>query len=374
MRFTLSTTALSTRLGILSKVLNNKSTTPILNSFLFEIADGTLTITASDNENVMKSRLPLDETDGDGRFTVVSTTMINAVKELPEQPITIEVDSEAHTIRLSYQNGVYNFTTTNEEDYPEVLTIEDDTCDITIPSSVLSDNISRSIFATANEELRPVMNGIYFDLTAEALAIVASDGHKLVRNKVYNIKSEQPLSFVLPKKPATLLKNVLAKDESDVLIRLDSHVADIIFGDSQLRCRLIEGRYPNYNAVIPQDNPNIVTMDRKLLLGMLKRVLPFSSDNSGLVRIHIEAGKLVVSSEDIDFSTSAKEEIVCDYVGTSMNIGFKGSSMVEILSSLDSDDVRLEIADPSRPCLILPEQQPENTEVVALTMPMLLND
>lgn len=374
MRFTLSTSALNTQLGILSKVINSKNSMPILNSFLFEVSNGTLTITASDTENVMKTRLPLDESDGGGRFAVVHTTMINAVKELPEQPITIEVDTTAMTIRLLYQNGVYNFTISNADEYPETLSIEEETRDLTIMSSVLADNISRSIFAIAAEELRPVMNGVYFDLTPEALAIVASDGHKLIRNKVYNIKTDQPASFVLPKKPAMLLKNVLQKDESDVLIRFDGRVADIVFDESELRCRLIEGRYPNYNAVIPQDNPNIVTIDRKIFLGVIKRILPFSSDSSGLIRIHIETGKIVVSSEDIDFATSAKEEIVCDYVGTSMNIGFKGPSVVDILGSLDSDDVRLELADPSRPCLILPEQQPENEEVVTLTMPMLLND
>ena len=245
---------------------------------------------------------------------------------------------------------------------------------LTLPNNVLADNITRSIFATASEELRPVMNGIYFDLTSESLAVVASDGHKLVRNKYFGVKSENPTSFILPKKPATLLKNILGKDDSDVVIRFDDRNADITFGDTVLQCRLIEGRYPNYNSVIPQDNPNHLTIDRKVLGGALRRVLPFASESSQLVRLHLEMGKMEISSEDVDFSTSAKEEIVCDYNGSTMNIGFKGSSLSEILNNLSSEEIVLELADPSRPCFIIPSEQPENEDVLMLIMPMLLND
>ena len=219
-----------------------------------------------------------------------------------------------------------------------------------------------------------MMNGIYFDLTPDCLAIVASDGHKLVRNRNYSIKTEQPTSFILPKKPATLLKNVLVKDESDVSIRFDERNAEIRFGDNTLMCRLIEGRYPNYNSVIPQDNPNQLSIDRKVLIGTLRRVMPFASESSQLVRLHLEPGLLEVSSEDIDFSTSAKEQITCDYAGGSMNIGFKGPSLNDILNNLASDEIELQLADPSRPCLVVPVQQPENEDVLMLLMPMLLND
>ena len=241
-------------------------------------------------------------------------------------------------------------------------------------SSVLADNITRTIFATANEELRPVMNGIYFDLTPEALAIVASDGHKLVRNRNNAIRTLEHKSFILPKKPATLLKNTLDKDDSEVVIRFDERNAEIKFGNTTLQCRLIEGRYPNYNSVIPQDNPNELTIDRKTLMGALRRVLPFASESSQLVRLHLENGKIEVSSEDIDFATSAKEEIACDYSGDSMNIGFKGASLNEILNNLSSAEVTLQLADPSRPCLIVPVEQPEDEEILMLIMPMLLND
>ena len=374
MRFTLSSSALSSRLSILSKVINSKNALPILDCFLFEVVNNTLIITASDSENVMKTSMPLDDSDGEGQFAVNNRTILDAVKELPEQPLTIDVDTQSFVIKVIYQNGLYNFTGQNAEEYPIAQTMPEGASVLTLSSNVLSDNITRSVFATATEELRPVMNGIYFDLTPDALAIVASDGHKLVRNRNFSIKTENPTSFILPKKPANLLKGVLAKDDSEVIIRFDDRNAEITFGDTVLLCRLIEGRYPNYNSVIPQDNPNQLTIDRKVLIGALRRVLPFASESSQLVRLHLEAGKIEISSEDIDFATSAKEEIPCDYNGNIMSIGFKGSSLSDILNNLSSNEVELQLADPSRPCLIVPSEQPENEDILMLIMPMLLND
>ena len=218
------------------------------------------------------------------------------------------------------------------------------------------------------------MNGLYFDLNQEALAIVASDGHKLVRNKILSITNEEPVSFILPKKPATLLKNVLTHDDTPVEIRFDNLNAEVTFAAGNLKCRLIEGRYPNYNSVIPTDNPCQMTIDRRALLGSVKRILPFASESSQSIRLRLGIGQVEASSEDIDFATSAKETIVCDYNGTPMSIGFKGPSLVEILSSLTSDEVLMELADPSRPCLIFPSEQPEGQNILMLIMPMLLND
>ena len=370
----LSSTALSSRLLLLSKVLNNKNAMQILDCFLFEIENGKLMLTASDNENAMRMSIGLNESDQNGKFAINSHWILDAVKELPEQPLTFEVDTTNMTIKILYQNGMYNFTAQNADEYPIAQQMPETATSLTLPSNVLADNITRAIFATAQEELRPVMNGIYFDLTPDALAIVASDGHKLVRNKNFTVRTETPTAFILPKKPATLLKNVLGKDDSDVVIRFDERNAQISFGDTTLLCRLIEGRYPNYNSVIPQNNPYQLTIDRKTLIGALRRVLPFASESSQLVRLHIENGKIEVSSEDIDFSTSAKEEVTCDYTGSAMNIGFKGPSLTEILNNLNSEEVTLQLADPSRPCLILPVDQPENEDVLMLIMPMLLND
>lgn len=374
MRLTVSSTSLASRLSALSKVFNSKNSMPILDCYLFDVNEKTLTITASDSENVMTTQLQLDDVDGNGTFAVNNRTILDAVKELPEQPLTLDVDMSSYGIKVVYMNGIYNFTGQSGNEFPRLQPLSDNAASIVIDSKTLSNDISRSIFATANEELRPVMNGIYFDLTPEALAIVASDGHKLVRTRNNTVKQESPMSFIMPKKPATLLKGVLQKNEDEVLIRFDERNASINFPGGTLSCRLIEGRYPNYNSVIPQDNPNRMTIDRTVLIGVIRRVLPFASDSSQQVRLHIEPGKAVISSEDIDFYTSAKEEIVCDYNGIPMDIGFKGTSLMEILSNLDSEEVELQLADPSRPCLILPTQQPENEDILMLIMPMLLND
>lgn len=374
MRFNISSNALSSRLLTLSKVINSKNSLPILDSFLFEVHDAQLTVTASDSENVMQTILPLNGCEGEGNFVVNNHTIIDAVKELPEQPLTIDINYDEWKMYITYQNGSYNFPIQNADEFPKAQPVSDGATTITIDASILQNNITRSLFATAQDELRPVMNGIYFDLTADALAIVASDGHKLVRNKNYTIKSDAPAAFILPKKPATLLKGVLGKDGGDITIRFDERSAEISYAEGKLSCRLIEGRYPNYNSVIPENNPNQVTIDRKSLIGALRRVLPFASDSSQLIRFNIDGGTLALNAEDIDFATSARENVACSYVGQPMSIGFKGSSLVEILNNLDSDEVIIELADPSRAGVIVPSTQPENEDVLMLIMPMLLND
>lgn len=375
MRFTVSSSALSSKLNMLAKVIGSKNSLPILDCFLFQVANGEMSITASDSDNVIKSTLALTDHDGEGEFCVPNRVILDALKELPEQPLHFDVDAagEAVAIKIVYQNGLYNFTGQNAEEYPRTQSMNDACTTVSLPTEMLINNISRSLFATANDELRPVMNGIYFDLTADALAIVASDGHKLVRSKNFTIKSESPSAFNLPKKPASLLKNILSKDGDDAIIKFDDRSAEIQFTDGVMRCRLIDGRYPNYNSVIPK-NPNEVTVDRRGLQSALRRVLPFASESSQLIRFHIESGRFEVSSEDIDFSTSAKEQLSCEYNGSPISIGFKGSSLMEILSNLTSDNIIIQLADPSRAGIIVPAEQPENEDILMLIMPMLLND
>lgn len=375
MRFTVSSSALSSKLNMLAKVIGSKNSLPILDCFLFQVANGEMSITASDSDNVIKSTLALTDHDGEGEFCVPNRVILDALKELPEQPLHFDVDTagEAVAIKIVYQNGLYNFTGQSAEEYPRTQSMNDACTTVSLPTEMLINNISRSLFATANDELRPVMNGIYFDLTADALAIVASDGHKLVRSKNFTIKSESPSAFNLPKKPAFLLKNILSKDGDDAIIKFDDRSAEIQFTDGVMRCRLIDGRYPNYNSVIP-NNPNEVTVDRRGLQSALRRVLPFASESSQLIRFHIESGRFEVSSEDIDFSTSAKEQLSCEYNGSPISIGFKGSSLMEILSNLTSDNIIIQLADPSRAGIIVPAEQPENEDILMLIMPMLLND
>lgn len=374
MRFTLSSTALNSRLQTLSKVINNKNSLPILESFLFQVRNGQMTVTASDSENVMQTSVALESHDTDGDFAVPSHTILDAVKELPEQPLTFDVNLDTYEVTVGYQNGLYHFAAQNAQEYPQSEPLTGDVHVITIDAEVLCNSINRTIFATDNNEIRPVMNGIYFDLTPDCLAFVASDGHKLVRCRNYNIKSEVPASLILPKKPATLLKNGLAREKGDVVIKFNSQRAEVRFSEGVLICRLIEGVFPNYNAAIPKDNPNELTIDRKVLQSAIRRVLPFASMSSQLVRFRLDAGSLEVSSEDLDFATSAKEQLVCDYAGQPMQIGFRGDFLMEILGSLDCEEIKVQLGDPSRAGIVLPTEQQDNEDLLMLIMPLLLND
>ena len=374
MRFTVSSTALSSKLVALSRVINSKNALPILGDFVFDVSEQTLRLTASDSENTMQTTVELTDSDSDGRFAIGNHDLLEAVKGFSEQPITFDVDLQSNIAKITYQNGLFSLPTENADEYPTAQTVGDAATTIVISNQMLAENINRSIFATAQDELRPVMNGIFFDLTPDCLAIVASDGHKLVRNKIYSIKSDQPASFILPKKPATLLKNLLGKDGGDVTIRFDERNAEINYGDGIILCRLIEGRYPNYNSVIPQNNPNELRVDRSGLLAALRRVQPFANDSSNLIRFHVDGSTLQLDAEDYDFSKTATERMSCDYNGQTMSIGFKGSSFIEVLSNFDCPEIVIQLADPSRAGLVLPSEQPENQDVLMLMMPMLLND
>ena len=374
MRFTVSSTALSSKLNALSRVINSKNSLPILADFVFDINNGMLQLTASDSENVMTTQLELTDVDGYGRFAVGNHDLLEAVKGFSEQPLTFDIDQQANIAKISYQNGLFSLPVESADEFPMAQKVSESAIEIVIPNSLLAENINRTLFATAQDELRPVMNGIYFDLTPDHLAVVASDGHKLVRNKVFTIKSDQPAAFILPKKPANLLKNLLGKDGGDVTIRFDERNAEINYGDGTLQCRLIEGRFPNYNSVIPQNNPNEMHVDRLGLLAALRRVQPFANGSSNLIRFHVEGSTLQLDAEDYDFSKTATERMSCDYNGNPMSIGFKGSSFIEVLSNFDCPEVIIQLADPSRAGLVLPSEQPENQDVLMLLMPMLIND
>lgn len=374
MRFTVSSTALSSKLTALSRVINSKNALPILGDFVFEVSGQTLHLTASDSENTMRTSVELTDCDSEGRFAIGSHNLLEAVKGFSEQPITFDVNQEINLVKISYQNGLFSLPIENADEFPVSQSVGSDASVITISNQLLNENINRSIFATAQDELRPVMNGIFFDLTPDCLSIVASDGHKLVRNKLFSITNDQPASFILPKKPASLLKSLLGKDGGDVTIRFDERNAEINYGDGIILCRLIEGRYPNYSSVIPQNNPNEIRVDRNGLLAALRRVQPFANDSSNLIRFHVEGSMLQLDAEDYDFSKTATERMTCEYNGHPMSIGFKGSSFIEVLNNFDCPEVIIQLADPSRAGLVLPSEQPENQDVLMLMMPMLLND
>lgn len=375
MQFTVSSGALNSRLQTLQRVISNKNTISILDCFLFEVAENVLTITASDSENIMQMTVELDECTGGGRFAMPNLKTLNAIKELPEQPLQFNVDDDVHGVEVNYLNGTFHLMAQNGEDYPMISDSDEELSELNIPSALLAEDISRSLFATSQDEIHPVMEGIYFDLTADNLTIVATDGRKLVRNRIMSISADDaPASFILPQKPAQLLKAVLSRVDENVVIKFSKKSAEISFDGGTLYSRLIEGRYPNYNSVVPTTNNNRVVVDRKSLMGALKRVLPFASESTPLVRFHVEPAMLCLSAEDVDFATSAKESIMCQYEGIKMDIGFNGNSIYEILNNLNSEEVELQLADPSRAGVIVPAQQPEDQELLMLIMPMLLND
>ena len=374
MKFIVSSTGLYSHLQAVSRVINSKNSLPILDCVLMEVKEGKITLTASDSESTLSTSFEVNDSDGEGRFAVSAKKFLDSLKEIPEQPITFDVNTSSMEITIYYQNGKYSLVGQNAEDFPLAPGLGESAIHVEMETKILLNGINRTLFATADDELRPVMNGIYFDLTPDYLAVVASDGHKLVRNKVLNIKSDQPAAFILPKKPASLLKGVLGKQGGDVVIRFDERNAEINFEEGTIICRLIEGRYPNYNSVIPQSNPNQLTVDRLGLLAALRRVQPFSNDSSNLIRFHVENGTLQLDAEDYDFSKTATEKMSCDYNGMPMSIGFKGSSFIEILNNFDCEQVNIQLADPSRAGLVLPSEQPENQDVLMLMMPMLIND
>ncbi len=375
MRFTISSTLLSNKLGILSKVISPKNNLAILESFLFQIHDSKLTVTANDNSNMMRFTIDLIESDGDCMFCATSRLMLLAMKEIPEQPVTFEVDVNTNNIQMLTQTGKSSIMGQSADEYPLPSALPDDCSSATVAGNMLAESIQRSLFATANEELHIVMNGLCFDFTEKSLNIVASDGRKMVRNMILTCKTETPAAFIMPKKPAGLLRSVLSiDDENEVSIKFNDKAAEVYFEDGMLSCRLIEGKYPRYNSVIPTDNPNIINIDRRSLCGALRRVLPFASESTQLIKLRMSMGNMELHSENIDFVTSAYEDVVCEYTGMPLSIGFNGNTLFELLNNLSGDEVTIELGDPSRAGVIHPTEQPEQQDVLMIIMPMILNE
>ncbi len=374
MKFIVSSTGLFSHLQAISRVINSKNSLPILDCFLMELTDGTLSLTASDSETTLSTSLEVNESDGDGRFAVSSKTILEALKEIPEQPLTFLVNTENLEITVEYQNGKYSLMGQNADEYPQAPALGTNAVHVTMGAPVMLAGINRSLFATADDELRPVMNGIYFDITTEDITFVASDGHKLVRNKTFMAHGDEKAAFILPKKPATLLKNLLPKEQGDVQIDFDDRNATFTLENYSMICRLIEGRYPNYNSVIPQDNPHKATIDRMMLISALRRVSVFSSQASSLIKLRLSENQIQISAQDIDFSTSAEETLTCQYAGSPMSIGFKSTFLIDILNSISAQEILFELADPSRAGVIVPVEQEEKEDLLMLLMPMMLND
>jgi len=375
MKFVVSSTELLSHLSAISKVINSKNTLPILDNYLFLLEDNRLTITASDLESTLITSLELENTSGTGTIAVPAKRMNDTLKEFPEQPLTFQIDPETFQIDIFSQNGKFSIVGQNGEDFPQQPLLNESVAStINVNHTVLLGGINKTLFATADDELRPVMNGIFIELTTEDMKFVASDAHKLVRYKRFDAKAEKHASFILPKKPAALLKSLLPKEDFDVKLEFDEKNAFFTLSNYKLICRLVEGNYPSYNSVIPQNNPNKLVIDRVEFYNTVRRVSVFSNQASNLIRLKLTENQLVVSAQDVDFAISAVERLSCQYEGEDMEIGFKSTFLQEILSNLSATEVKVELSDPTRAGLLLPaENENEEENVLMLLMPMMIN-
>lgn len=379
MKFVVSSTELLSHLQAISRVINSKNSLPILDNFLLHLEGKTLTMTASDIETTLITSMEVDNADGDGKVAVASRLLLDTLREFSEQPLTFTINDSNLAMVINSSNGSYNFIGQNGDEYPRLPQLQDDARVLSLPVSQLSSGISKTLFCTADDELRPVMNGVFFDIMKDGLTLVATDAHKLVRYKTtYNsatlAEEEEKVSFILPKKPATMLKNILPKESGDVEVSFDSKNTYFKLLNYTMVCRQVEGRFPNYNGVIPKSNPYKIIIDRLTFLNALKRVSVFSNQASNLVKLEFIENQIHISAQDIDFSISAEETINCQFEGDPIKIGFKSAFLIEILGNINASDVILELADPSRAGLILPFENEANEEILMLLMPMLLND
>ncbi len=375
MKFVVSSTELLHRLAAIGKVISSKSTIPVLDNFLFQLSENELTITASDTESTLITSMELENIEGEGTIAVPAKLLTDTLKEFPEQPLTFHVDIETFAIEIFSDNGKFSIVGQDGEDFPELPKLnEDSASSVVMGHDVLLKGIDKTLFATADDELRPVMNGIFVEITPDFIGFVASDAHKLVRYRRPDATAEFDSSFILPKKPAGLLRNLLPKEEFDVKVEFDDKNAFFTLSNYKLICRLVEGNYPSYNSVIPTNNPNNMVIDRVAFFNTVKRVAVFSNQASNLVKLSIKDNQLVVSAQDIDFSISAVERLSCEYEGDEIEIGFKSAFLQEILSNISSLNVKVELSDPSRAGLLLPEENEDDDEdMLMLLMPMMVN-
>jgi len=374
MKFNVSSTKLFAQLQGLSRVIASKNSLAILEDVLFDLNGQVLTMTASDGETTIRTAIDVENAEGAGKVAFGAKLLLETLKEFPEQPLSFQIDDQNYGLNITSSNGTYSFVGQNGNEYPEMAIDGAEGNTFTMNADALLNAINKTIFCTADDELRPVMNGIFFDLQPDHITMVATDAHRLVRYTNTTVSAAEPQSFILPKKPALLLKNVLMKESEEVTVTFGDRNAKFAFGRTLIVCRQIEGRFPNYNAVIPQNNQNKVVVDRQTLLNACKRVAVFANTGTSLLKLALGENKITISAQDIDFSTSAEETIACSYAATPMAIGFKAPFLIEILGQIESSEVMLELADPARAGLILPVENEENEDLLTLLMPMLLND
>ncbi|WP_207431211.1 DNA polymerase III subunit beta [Sabulibacter ruber] len=372
MKFIVSSTALLKQLTSINGVVANNPVVPILENFLFEINDGVLTITASDLETSMITEIHVEAREN-GRIAAPARILIDTLKNLPDQPVTFTIDEETYTIEISSSNGRYKLSGENATDFPKVPVVRGGNA-IEIPSNVLSRAINKTIFAVSNDELRPAMTGIFVQLNSGNITFVATDGHRLLRYRRQDVSSENTASIIIPKKAFNLLKSTLPNEATAVRVEFNTSNAFFSFDNIRMICRLIDERYPDYENVIPVQNPNKLTIDRYDFLSSVKRISIYSNKTTHQVRLRITGSELQISAEDLDFSNEASERLTCQYDGEDMEIGFNAKFLTEMLSNIDSDEISLELSTPNRAGLLMPTSNDEEENILMLVMPVMLNN
>lgn len=373
MKFSVSSSALLSLLATTGKVVSNRNTLPILDYFRMELSGSELKVTASDLETTMISSIMVDNVEREGTIAAPAKQMLDLLKEFPEMPLDIETQEDSWDIVINWKSGKLSIPGANPMSYPVPPTISQDSLELELSVDTLVNGINKTLFATADDEFRPQMNGVYFNFGEQNLTFVATDAHKLVKYSS-EVECGAAASFILPKKPANLLKSALLKEEDDVKISFDVSNARFTLKNHTIICRLIEGSFPNYNAVIPANNPNKVLVDRVELLNGIKRVAICSNPTTNLIRMDISQASIDLTAQDLDFSLSANEKISCSYDGSPITIGFKSTFLVEILSNIETPTVLIELADSARAGVFKPVyDDKQQSSTLMLLMPMMIN-
>ncbi len=371
MIFNISSKNLMSHLSAVSKVVNSKNSISILDNFLFELKGDELVITGSDSDTTLKTRIAVNNAEGEGKFAVNAKRLNELLKELPEQGLKFEINDETLEINIYYMNGKFNFIGINGNEFPQKALNDSDSRTFAIPAKEIVKGVNQTIFAVGTDDLRPMMMGILWDIKPEQIVFVASDTHKLVRYQNYRTATGLEASFILPTKPASILANIFAKEDGNVAITIDSKCATFTTEEYTLNCRFLNGKYPKYNSVIPTENPNQLSIDRETLLAAIRRVSVFASQG-GLIKFEFRTNEIFLKAEDVDYSTLAEETIPCDYAGDSMIVGFNKSRIIEVLDNIDNDTVTIKLSDSSRAGIFEPEKQQDNEDLLVLLMPMMI--
>ena len=372
MKFIVNSTALLRELQKLNGVISSNNTLPILDNFLFDINSNNMTIIASDLETTMMSTISV-EADVDGKITIPARILIDTLKTFSNQPLTFIVNTETFGIEMSSEMGNYKLAGQNANEFPKTPKLNGSSS-TTIKGDILANAINKTLFASGNDELRPVMSGMFCELSSEQITFVATDAHKLVKHTRTDISSDKTASFILPKKPLTILKNNIS-DDADIKLEFNDTNVLFTFNNITIICRLIDGKYPNYEAVIPKENPNKLTIETASLLSSIKRVSIYANKTTHQIRLKIAGSELQITSEDLDFANKAEERLSCQYEGTDMEIGFNSKFVIDMLNNIGAEQISLEMSAPNRAGIILPlDGLEEGENTLMLVMPVMLNN